>query len=111
MTTTRHRSHHDRSFEPFAPGIHICVLRRHETGPGVTLLVRMDAGAHAPRHHHPGGEETFILSGTLRAGGKLLSAGDYLYTPPGEVHDGHAKEECTFLLVLPGGLELTRDAA
>ena len=102
--TTFH-SHQERSFRLVAPGVEFCVLRHHADD-GMTLLVRMAAGADARLHDHPGGEETYLLSGRLRVGGQELVPGDYLYTPPGERHDGHAHEEALFFVVVPGGLRV-----
>lgn len=100
----------DHRFQPVAPGVEFCRLREHEND-GLTVLVRMQAGAHARLHEHAGGEETYLVSGKLRVGEHLLEPGDYLWTPPGVAHDGFAEEECLFFVVLPGGLQLVRDAA
>lgn len=95
-----------------SPGVHFCTLRAHGQGNGhergETLLIRMEKGAHAPMHHHPGGEETYLLSGCLRIGEDLLTPGDYLWTPPGEHHDGIAEEETLFFAIVPHGVRLTR---
>src|SRR5687768_3245570 len=102
MSTTTFRPHDEQPFETVAPGVQFCFLRRHpggEGGPGVTLLIRMAKGAHARHHGHPGGEETYLVSGKLRIGTKVLAPGDYLYTAPGESHDGFAEEESLFFVV------------
>jgi quercetin dioxygenase-like cupin family protein len=81
----------------------------------MTFLLRMAKGARAPLHHHPGGEETFMISGKLRiehrvdaAGATLADAivapGTYLFAPPGETHDGLALEDCLFFVVAAGGV-------
>ncbi|WP_437589588.1 cupin domain-containing protein [Sorangium sp. So ce1000] len=107
MNTTTFRPQQDQSFETVAPGIQFSFLRRHDGSNGLTVLVRMEKGAHARRHDHPGGEETYLVSGRLRIGERVLSPGDYLWTAPGESHDGYAEEESVFFVVLPCGLELT----
>ena len=102
------------TFKERSPGVELGLLRRHEGG-GLTFLMRMQKGARAERHGHPGGEETYLLSGRLRidrraaADGQsrpsvVLEPGDYLFVPPGELHEGEAEEDCTFLVVAPGGL-------
>ncbi|WP_437898099.1 cupin domain-containing protein [Sorangium sp. So ce124] len=106
MNTTTFRPQQDQSFETVAPGIQFSFLRRHDGGSGLTVLVRMEKGAHARRHDHPGGEETYLVSGRLRIGERVLSPGDYLWTAPGERHDGYAEEESVFFVVLPGGLDV-----
>lgn len=91
------------AFRAVAPGVELAVLRRHDRG-GATLLFRMARGAHAPLHDHPGGEETYLVSGKLRIANHLLLPGDYNYAPPGEVHDGYAEEDSVFFVVAPGGI-------
>jgi quercetin dioxygenase-like cupin family protein len=103
-----------RVFVRRSPGVEICVLRAHADG-GLTFLVRMEKGGRAERHGHPGGEESYVLSGKFRidrrvgADGQprpdlVLSAGDHAFAPPGEVHEGYAEEDTTFLVVAPGGI-------
>lgn len=94
------------AWKTVAPGVEFSVLRTHDQPGGQTLLVRMAAGAHAPLHNHPGGEETYLVSGKLRVGEHELTPGDYLWTPPNVAHDGHADGETVFFVVLPGGLHL-----
>ncbi|HWL86498.1 MAG TPA: cupin domain-containing protein [Polyangiaceae bacterium] len=114
MSTTTYRSHLERPFKAIAPGVHVSVLRGHgdsddtnTLGAGTTALFRMEKGAAAPHHDHPGGEETYLVSGKLRVGQRVLLPGDYLWTAPGESHDGFAEEESVFFVVLPAGLRLT----
>ncbi|WP_437733279.1 cupin domain-containing protein [Sorangium sp. So ce1335] len=107
MNTTTFRPQQDQPFETVAPGIQFSFLRRHDGGRGLTVLVRMEKGARARHHDHPGGEETYLVSGKLRIGERVLSPGDYLWTAPGEGHDGYAEEESVFFVVLPGGLDIT----
>jgi quercetin dioxygenase-like cupin family protein len=89
-------------------------LRTHPDG-GLTFLVRMEKGGRAERHGHPGGEETYVLSGKLRIDRRVgadeqprpdvvLAAGDHVFAPLGEVHEGYAEEDTTFLVVAPGGI-------
>lgn len=97
----------DNKWETVAPGVEFSILRAHGEAGGQTVLVRMAAGAYAPLHHHPGGEETYLISGKLRVGEHELAPGDYLWTPPGEAHDGHAEGETMFFVVLPAGLRVS----
>ncbi|MEZ4373147.1 MAG: cupin domain-containing protein [Polyangiaceae bacterium] len=97
-------------FQAVAPGVEFCHLRRHADA-GLTLLVRMQQGAHARLHEHAGGEETYLISGKLRVGAHLLQPGDYLWTPPGVAHDGFAEEQSLFFVVLPGGIQVVSSAS
>jgi quercetin dioxygenase-like cupin family protein len=100
---TTFRSHLDRSWTTVAHGVDFCYLRAHG-GNGITVFARMRAGAHAQLHDHPGGEETYLISGKLRVGERCLETGDYLWTPPGVAHDAYAEEDTEFFLVLPAGI-------
>jgi quercetin dioxygenase-like cupin family protein len=110
-----------RVFVRRSPGVEICVLRIHPDG-GLTFLVRMAKGGRAERHGHPGGEETYVLSGKLRIDRRIgadeqprpdvvLDAGDHVFAPPGEAHEGYAEEDTTFLVVAPGGIARSSDFA
>src|SRR5689334_5495178 len=99
-------SMNQHSFQARSPGVEISVLRAHPDG-GITFLVRMQKGARAERHGHPGGEEAFMLSGSLRIDRRVdadgapqpdveLATGDHLFAPPGEVHEGVALEDTVF---------------
>jgi quercetin dioxygenase-like cupin family protein len=105
------------SFRKIAPGVELSLLRLHEEG-GMTFLIRMVKGARAPLHDHPGGEETYMLSGRLRIENRTslggtgeadvtLEQGQYAFVPPGETHDGLALEDCVFLVVARGGVSRT----
>ncbi len=48
-----------------------------------------------------GGEELFVVSGSVRVGDEELEAGDYLYTPPGGVHDAEAHDAVLLLVSVP----------
>ena len=109
-----------RVFVVRSPGVEMCVLRAHPEG-GVTCLVRMQKGARAERHGHPGGEETFVLTGKLlidqRADAEersqpdaVVSTGEYFFAPAGETHEGYAEEDTTFLVLAAGGFLATKAA-
>jgi quercetin dioxygenase-like cupin family protein len=57
-------------------------------------------------HDHPGGEEVYVIEGSLRIGGQTLHAGDYLWTPPGGVHDAESADGCTLFLSAPDGIKV-----
>ena len=80
-------------------GIQMCVLRSDKEKGGGTVLIKFPKGARFPKHDHPGGEEVYVLEGEAVIGDVVVSKGDYLWTPPGGIHDVTAKRE-TILLVL-----------
>jgi quercetin dioxygenase-like cupin family protein len=104
-------------FRTISTGVEMKILRKHNDQ-GMTFLIRMEKGAHALRHDHPGGEETFLLEGRLRITNRIaleghelpdatLGVGEYFFSPPGEQHDGVAEEAALFLVIAPGGVSRT----
>ncbi len=88
-------------------GIYVKVLRFDEaTQRPPTFLLKFDAGAAYPAHHHPAGEEVFVLEGEVRFGPDPLNAGDYLYTAPGARHAVFSKTGCVMLFVVPEEVEI-----
>ncbi len=88
-------------------GIRVKVLRFDQaTGRASTFLLKFDAGASYPNHNHPG-EEVFVLEGEVRFGPNHLSAGGYLYTPPGAKHTVYSKTGCTMFFIVPEEVEIT----
>jgi quercetin dioxygenase-like cupin family protein len=88
-------------------GVYVKSLRYDaETGRSKTILLKFESGADYPYHNHPGGEEIFVLEGNVVIEGAELSAGDYLYTPPGYRHGVRTDTGCTFLLVIPEEVEI-----
>lgn len=85
----------------FAPtdhtGIERSLFRNNDTG-GRTSVVRLAQGARFPRHAHEGTEEVVVLSGLVTIGGVELTAGDYLFTSPGEEHDVVALVDATIFV-------------
>ena len=83
-------------------GIYVKALRYDEqTKRSPTILLKFEAGAKYPYHNHPGGEELFVLEGSVVIAGQTLNAGDYLYTPVDFKHSVTTETGCTLLLVIP----------
>ena len=80
------------------PGIERSLFRNNENG-GRSSLVRLTPGSRFPRHAHEGTEEVVVLAGSVRIGGVELSAGDYLFTSPGEEHDVVAVSDTATIFV------------
>jgi hypothetical protein len=59
--------------------------KANETG-GRSSVVQLTHGSGFPRHAHEGTEEVVVLAGIVRIGDVELSAGDYLFTSPGEAN-------------------------
>ncbi len=84
-----------------ALGVQFALLKLHEDSGGATVLTRFAAGARGGRHAHPGGEELFVLEGRCLVDEVALSAGDYLYTPPGASHELIAETDTLVIVFLP----------
>lgn len=100
----------DAHWTQIDPGLHIAPLRVIGDGAG-TAFLRFERGAVSSAHRHPGGEELYVISGRLRVGNRTLEAGDFLLTPPGEVHDAEAEEDTVTLISVPEPIEFLRDGA
>jgi quercetin dioxygenase-like cupin family protein len=88
-------------------GIYVKSLRKDEqAGRSPTILLRFEPGARYPYHNHPGGEEIFVLEGSVIIEGETFSKGDYLYTPPGFRHSVTSEDGCTLMLVIPQEVEI-----
>lgn len=83
------------------PGVQFALLKLHEASGGATVLTRFAAGVRGGRHAHPGGEELFVIEGRCAVDDVTLSAGDYLYTPPGASHELVAETDTLVLVLLP----------
>jgi hypothetical protein len=75
----------DEGWAELIPKIH--AKRVFTDGTAESWLVRLEAGARAPAHDHPGMEECVVLEGSVRyIGGSTLNAGDYEAVLPGAHH-------------------------
>ena len=83
------------------PGVSVKVLRNDKETGESSALVQFAPGTRFPAHDHPGGEEVFVVEGTVQIGRHRLSAGDYLYTPPHGKHAASSEDGCVFLVTLP----------
>ncbi|MEC5142617.1 cupin domain-containing protein [Chitinophaga sp. 212800010-3] len=84
----------------------ISLLYDNEKGRSTTILLRFEPGAAYPYHNHPAGEQIYVLSGDVIVEGASLSAGDYLYTPPGFKHSVTTKTGCTLFFIIPEEVEI-----
>ncbi len=70
-----------------------------QSGTTVLGLMQIDAGAQNPEHtHHGAHHHILVLSGTCRMLGRDVTAGSYVYVPPGVAHSviNDGDEPCTF---------------
>ncbi len=103
MNTPRKTESHIKEWKPVpdAPGNAMKTLRYDKETGASAILLKMDPGAHYAAHVHPGGEEVFVLSGSLQLGADFLRDGDFLYTPPGGIHAASSTEGCVVYISVP----------
>lgn len=89
---------------PRTPGLRMTVL--HDHGRERVQLLRWGAGVSYPLHKHAGGEEVFVLDGSLSDEYGTYGAGTWVRNPVGSSHAPHSKAGA-LLLVKTGHL---RDA-
>ena len=82
-----------------APGVWSRNLFVDQESNRLTVLIRMDAGAHYPNHDHPSVEECMVIDGDLHIAGTVLQKFDYLRTPKGGDHGEPWTENGCMLLV------------
>jgi quercetin dioxygenase-like cupin family protein len=88
------------------PGIEFIPLNTDPDERCGTFMYRMEAGAHFPRHRHPAGEEILLIRGDVIMGERALKAGDFLFSPPGSIHEMATREGCLFMAVFPKPVEI-----
>jgi len=79
------------------PGITTKILAIDRERGLVTMLVRGEAGAVYPPHHHTAPEECYVIRGTVHIEGRVLRAGDFHHA---DAHSDHGD------LVTPDGAEV-----
>jgi len=88
------------AWQTLAPGIVYKPLYEDAHRKYNTSLVRMEAGAHYPSHHHAAIEELFMLSGDLHVEDEVMRAGDYCRADSGSIHgETFSDTGCLFLMM------------
>lgn len=83
---------------PF-PGVSFKQLYKDRQTHYITSLVRIEAGAQYPAHHHNGVEQCLVLQGKVRIGEIELSGGDFEYAQANTDH-GIVRSEAGCLLLI-----------
>jgi putative transcriptional regulator len=77
---------------PLSGGCRVVRLLSDEAGGSALYLSHLPPGGRFPWHGHRGDEDSLVLAGGVRVGGRLLEAGDWSRTPPGVEHEERADE-------------------
>ena len=95
----QHTLSSDTRWRPAFDGVDLAPLNLKD-GKG-SFLLRFKAGSVCPMHDHPGGEEIYVVSGRGRLNDLNVSAGDFIYTPPGESHALYAETDVLIHIITP----------
>ncbi len=95
------------TWEPFAPGIRIHVLKDEPERGVHKCLVWAEPGAQMARHRHGGDECILVLTGALRDERGVYRAGELCRSRQGSVHHEEVAgtEDCVCYVVYYGPLE------
>jgi quercetin dioxygenase-like cupin family protein len=88
------------------PGVQYLALRSDEAERSGTFLLKLAPKTNYPRHRHPAGEEILVLKGDMTIGERTLKGGDFLFSPPGSVHEASTVGGCLFLTMIPKPIEM-----
>lgn len=95
--------------EPGISGIFVKTLRYdYKNNRPLSFLLKFEAGATYPAHNHPGGEEVYVIEGSVKIAKDLLNAGDYLYTAINNKHAVWSKTGCVLLFIVPAEVEILK---
>ncbi len=95
--------------EPGVPGIFLKPLRYGEEWKRpLSFLLKFEPGATYPAHNHPGGEEAFVLEGSIKFAKDNLNAGDYLYTAINNKHAVWSRAGAIVLFIVPQEVEILK---
>jgi anti-sigma factor ChrR (cupin superfamily) len=74
--------------------------RQQEESGQVTSVVRYEPGSELKAHHHPSGEEIFVLEGEFSDDYGRYPAGTYIRNPAGSSHRLFSENGCTIFVKL-----------
>ncbi len=77
------------------PGREVLPLYDEPGHPESVRLVRLAAGTQVAEHGHPGGEEVYVIAGTLTDAQGTYEQGSWLRFPDGSRHQPSSDEGCT----------------
>ena len=76
------------------PGRCVIHLYADPAYPESIHFTRLDAGTHVPSHEHPGGNEMFVLEGSIEDEFGRYEVGDWIRSPAGSVHQPWTDDGC-----------------
>ncbi|MFN7927647.1 MAG: cupin domain-containing protein [Blastocatellia bacterium] len=114
-TPTANPSHHvdvfrtEGAWQPLFPGGEAKVLFQEPTNGYITSLLKLEAGARIPNHHHHGNEQCMVMAGEFQMNGKLYQQGDFTVALDGSEHlEIYSPTGGVLLIVSPPDYEVVR---
>jgi predicted ChrR family anti-sigma factor len=89
---------HALNWQPFREGVEIWQLHEDAQGSAAALL-RYHAGAHVPRHEHPGTEYVLVLEGSQTDDRGTYHAGDLVINFTDSNHGVASQDGCIVLAI------------
>jgi anti-sigma factor ChrR (cupin superfamily) len=87
--------------EPF-PGIRMKVLYKDDHSKETLMLFETGPGTVIPEHVHGGVEWAFVLEGTMEDDEGVVTAGNFVYRPPGSRHSVRTPNGAKYLGLFHG---------
>lgn len=95
----------DLDWKPMAEGVrYASVLKDRERDYSVIFL-EFEPGARAVRHVHHGGEQYWMIRGSIEDANGTFEAGTFVNMPPGSVHEPWSPDGALILVTWFGKLE------
>jgi anti-sigma factor ChrR (cupin superfamily) len=87
---------HELTWQPGdSPGRTLLPLYEDDAHAEYMRLVRLAPGTRVAEHDHPGGEEVYVIDGTLADAQGSYEQGTWLRLPHGSRHQPYTEEGCT----------------
>ncbi len=83
---------------PYVDGITISRLDLDLISRQIHCFVRLEPGAKFPRHRHTAPEELLMIEGDLIIADQTYHPGDYIYSPPGSIHQPRTNDGCLVIV-------------
>jgi anti-sigma factor ChrR (cupin superfamily) len=76
------------------PGVEVKILYEDPKTGMLTVLSRMAPGSFIPLHIHTDVEQTYVMEGSLEDEQGAVTAGNFVWRPPGNTHLARAPNGC-----------------
>jgi quercetin dioxygenase-like cupin family protein len=88
------------------PGIHVKVLYKDNRAKETAMLFESAPGTVIPEHVHGGVEWAYVLEGTMEDDEGVVTAGNFVYRPPGSRHSVRMPKGAKYIGVFHGSARM-----